>query len=117
MKKYKLNNLKKIRRHQKVRAKISGTGERPRLSVYRSLTGVYAQLIDDQKSKTIVSARSGEIKGKKNKTETAFEVGKLLAQRAQEKKVQQAVFDRGRFKFHGRVKALADGAKEAGLKI
>ncbi len=117
MKKYKIENLKKERRHCRVRAKISGTAERPRLSVFRSLTHVYAQLIDDEKSRTILSARDTEVKEGKTKTEKAILVGKLLAQKAGEKGIKQAVFDKGAFKFHGRVKGVADGAREGGLKI
>lgn len=112
-----IKQQKKERRHRRIRTKISGTLERPRLSVYRSLKHFYAQLIDDTSGKTLVSVRDAEIKEGKTKTEKALALGKLLAQQAGEKNIKQAVFDKGAFKFHGRVKALADGAKEGGLKI
>ena len=117
MNKAKLKNQKRERRHQRVRAKISGTAIRPRLSVYRSLSHIYAQLINDELGITLVSAKDIGVKTGKTKTEKAFEVGKLLAQKAKEKGISQAVFDRGRFHYHGRIKALAEGAREAGLKI
>lgn len=110
--------LQRKRRQKRVRAKIHGTAERPRLSVFRSNKAIYAQLIDDLKCCTLVAASSQEIKAlKKNKTEIATEVGKLLGQKAQQQKITQAVFDRGGYRFHGRVKALAEGAQSAGLKI
>jgi len=117
MDKNKVKEQRKTRRHKRVRAKISGTAVCPRLSVYRSLEHVYAQLIDDTQGKTLVSAQDTEVKEGKTKTEKAAVVGKLLAQKAKEKKIVRAVFDKGPFKFHGRVKAVAEGAREAGLKI
>ncbi len=117
MNKVKQKNQRLERRHKRVRAKISGNAERPRLSVYRSLTHIYAQLIDDSKNATLVSVKDLEVKSGKNKTEKAFEVGKLLGEKAKAKNISQAVFDRGIFRYHGRVKAVAEGAKEAGLKI
>ncbi|HQA64056.1 MAG TPA: 50S ribosomal protein L18 [bacterium] len=105
------------RRHRRVRAKIFGTGERPRLSVYRSLNHISAQLIDDSRGVTLVAATDQEIKQAKTKTDQATAVGKLLAERAAQKKINQAVFDKGFFKYHGRIKALADSAREQGLKI
>lgn len=105
------------RRHARVRAKISGTMEKPRMSVFRSLSHIYVQLIDDINGIVIVSADDREIKGKQNKTEKAFEVGKLIAKKAQEKKIEKISFDRGGYKYHGRVKSLADGAREGGLKF
>lgn len=119
MNKVKVKKQRVERRHQRVRAKISGTAERPRLSVYRSLDHIYAQLIDDTTGKTLVSAKDLEVDAKKfkTKTEKATEVGKLLADKAKEKKISQAVFDRGSFRYHGRVKALAEGARENGLNI
>ena len=117
MNKASIKNQIKVRRHKRVRAKVSGTSDIPRISIYRSLDHIYDQLIDDSIGKTIVSDKDLEVKGKKNKTEKAAEVGKLLAQKAIEKKITKAVFDKGAFKYHGRVKALADGAREAGLKI
>ena len=115
---------KKIIRKRKTRGKISGTKERPRLSVFRSSKSISAQIIDDQKHKTIVSARSSEIK--KNKKDNAdlsgkkieaYQVGRLIASRALKAKIKKVVFDRGRYMYHGRVKALADGARKEGLKF
>jgi large subunit ribosomal protein L18 len=117
MNKVRNNNLRVERRHKRVRAKISGTAQKPRLSVYRSLTHVYAQLIDDTKGITIVSAKDEEVKTGKTKTEKALEVGKLLADRAKAKNINTAVFDRGAFHYHGRVKAVAEGARANGITI
>jgi large subunit ribosomal protein L18 len=118
-----MNKQKKIqigreRRHKRVRAKIAGTAERPRLSVFRSNNGLYLQLIDDNKGLTIASAHSREIKKKvEGKVALAKELGLLLASKAVAKKVTAAVFDKSFYKFHGRVKAAADGAREGGLKF
>ncbi len=113
----KIKRQKKERRHRRIRAKISGTAERPRLCVFCSNKHTYAQLIDDEKGKTIISAKDTElkIKGKKGKTATAFEVGKLIAEKAIKNKINKVVFDRGGYIYHGRVKALAEGAREGGL--
>ncbi|CAI7989696.1 50S ribosomal protein L18 [Geodia barretti] len=100
-------------RHIRVRRKISGTSERPRLSVYRSLNHVYAQVIDDSQGVTLTSASS--LKDDKNKVNVAELVGSLLSERAKEKGVSQVVFDRGGYRYHGRVKALADAARKGGL--
>jgi len=105
------------RRAKRVRVKISGTAAKPRLSVYRSLSHIYAQLINDEKGVTLASASDKEAKAGKTKTEKAYEVGKLLAEKAKAAKISEAVFDRGSFKFHGRVKAIAEGAREGGIKI
>lgn len=106
------------RRHLRVRAKISGTAAIPRLSVYRSLKHIFVQLIDDVNGRTLAAVKDTDIKGAKmTKTEVAAAVGKLLAEKAQAAKISQAVFDRGQFKYHGRVKAVAEAAREAGLKI
>ncbi len=99
----------------RIRSKIVGTPERPRLTVSRSLKHIYAQLIDDRSGKTLVSARSAEKKG--TKSETAFEVGKEIAKKAVEKKIKSAVFDRNGFRYHGRVQRLAEGAREGGLQF
>ncbi len=110
----------RIRRHRRVRAKIFGTPERPRLNVFRSLGHIYAQIIDDTVGHTLVSASTidrelrDQVAGK-NKTEAARMVGELVAKRAQALGIKKVVFDRGGYKFHGRVKALADAAREAGL--
>lgn len=117
MNKVKANNQRVERRAKRVRAKVSGTSECPRLSVFRSLNSIYAQLIDDASGKTIVAASDKEVKIKGNKTAKAQAVGKLLAEKATAKGIARAVFDRGQFKYHGRVKALAESAREGGLKI
>lgn len=112
----------RIRRHARVRAKVKGTTERPRLSVFRSLSHIYAQVIDDTRGDTLASASTldPEVKGEvvgKAKTEEAKLIGSLVAKRALSKGIKEVVFDRGGFKYHGRVKALADAAREAGLKF
>ena len=107
----------KLRRKGRVRAKIFGTAKKPRLSVFKSNKGIYLQLIDDEKSKTLISVNLNEIKSKGNKTEVSKQAGKLLAEKALQKKINSAVFDRGGNKFHGRIKAVAEGAKEGGLRI
>lgn len=123
----KIKRQKKERRHKRIRAKISGTAERPRLCVFCSNKHTYAQLIDDEKGKTLISAKDTELKikvGKKpvkqekqlqGKTATAFGVGKLIAEKAIKNKINKVVFDRGGYLYHGRVKALAEGAREGGL--
>jgi large subunit ribosomal protein L18 len=106
------------RRHRRVRGKISGTAERPRLSVARSNKRIYAQLIDDERGHTIAAAGSHEAALRRlSKGAAAGEVGKLLAERAKEAGVGRVVFDRGGYKYHGRVKALAEGAREGGLEF
>lgn len=110
------------RRHVRVRAKVSGTGTSPRLCVFRSLSNIYAQVVDDEKGHTLVTASTldGEIKAGLNgkaKSERAGLVGALVAKRALDKGIKQVVFDRGGYKYHGRVKALAEAAREAGLKF
>jgi large subunit ribosomal protein L18 len=115
--------LARLRRKKRVRKKVFGTPERPRLSVYRSLKHIYAQVIDDTKGITLVAASTldpalrEQLKEIKGKIEAARLVGKLVAERALEKGIKKVVFDRGGFKYHGRVKALADGAREAGLEF
>lgn len=108
------NKNSKTRRTTRIRKKIAFVSDRPRLSVYRSNTNIYAQIIDDLKAKTVASASSKEVKATK-KMEQAIEVGKLIAEKAKAKKVTKVVFDKGSYKFHGRVKALADSAREGGL--
>jgi large subunit ribosomal protein L18 len=106
------------RRHRRVRGKVEGTAERPRLVVSRSNKGIAAQLIDDAEGKTLASASWLQLKSfKGNKTEQAGEVGKLLAQHAKGAGVERVVFDRGGYLYHGRVKALADAAREGGLQF
>jgi large subunit ribosomal protein L18 len=106
------------RRHRRVRGKIFGSAERPRLVVFRSNRGIEAQLVDDLEGKTLAAASWLNLKSfKGSKTEQAAEVGKLLAQNAKKAGVETAVFDRGGYLYHGRVKALADAAREGGLKF
>jgi large subunit ribosomal protein L18 len=107
----------RVRRHSRVRKHLSGTAGVPRLAVYRSNRHVYAQLIDDVAARTIASASDGEVKADGDKTARAKAVGELLAQRAKEAGIERAVFDRGGRQYHGRVAALADGAREGGLAI
>lgn len=106
----------KIKRKVRTRSKIKGISNRPRLSVFRSNKAIYAQLIDDDKGITLVSAREKKL-GKKTKIERAQEVGKILAERALKKKIKTVVFDRGQYRYHGRVKALAESARKGGLKF
>lgn len=120
----KKKNLIRERRHARVRAKIQGTAKCPRLSVFRSARYIYAQLIDDNTGNTLASADDCETSKKKvnggdrtGKVASAFVAGKLLAEKAIEKGVKEVVFDRGEYKYHGRVKALAEGAREGGLKF
>lgn len=111
---------KRIRRHQRVRRKVHGTAERPRLNVFRSLTHIYAQVINDEDGTTIAAASTldpalRESLAELSKMDEAKEVGKLVAERAKEKGVERVVFDRGGYRYHGRVKALADASRENGL--
>jgi len=113
------SNQARLRRHTRVRGKITGTVQRPRLNVYRSLNHIYAQIIDDVKGVTLVAASSvekdfGMAGGNK---EAAKKVGELIAKRAAEKGIPEVVFDRGGYVYHGRVKELAEGAREGGLKF
>jgi large subunit ribosomal protein L18 len=105
------------RRHRRVRSKVAGTAERPRLAVFRSNLGISAQLVDDQAGRTLAAAGWQQLKRsfKGNKTQQAKEVGKLLAANAKTAGVERCVFDRGGYLYHGRVKALAEGAREGGL--
>ena len=106
-------------RHKRVRNKISGTPERPRLSVYKSLTGIYAQLIDDVNGKTLAAASTldKEVKTKASNIVAATEVGALIAKRAEKAGIKVVVFDRGGYQYHGKVKALAEAAREGGLEF
>jgi large subunit ribosomal protein L18 len=112
----------RLHRHRRVRAKIAGTAERPRLNVYRSLSHIYAQVIDDEQGNTLAAASTVEpdlraqVTGK-NKTEAAKVIGRAIAERAKAAGVETVIFDRGGYKYHGRVKALADAAREAGLQF
>ncbi len=114
--------LARVKRQRRVRKKIKGTPERPRLSVFRSAKHIYAQIIDDTKGLTLVACASTEEAFKslgkhENKCNAAETVGKLIAERAKEKGIEQVVFDRNGFLYHGRIKAVSDGAREAGLKF
>jgi large subunit ribosomal protein L18 len=116
------SRLARQRRHRRIRMKVSGTAIRPRLNVFRSLENLYVQVIDDESGKTILSVSTLENSLKvdldgKNKTEQAALVGKTVAERALAAGIETVVFDRGGFKYHGRIKALADGAREGGLKF
>ena len=118
----KSRNAARLRRHTRVRKSVSGTADRPRLNVFRSLTGIYAQLIDDEAGHTLVSASTvdGELKSRLadlKKVEQAKLVGKMIAERALAKGIQQVVFDRGGYRYMGRVQALADAAREGGLQF
>jgi large subunit ribosomal protein L18 len=117
MNKQKLLNQTRLRRKERARVKIFGTPERPRLSVFRSNQRSYAQLIDDRKGVTLANASTPESKKRINKVESAKQLGELIAQEALKKGIKKAVFDRGRYKYHGRVKAVAEGAKTAGLEF
>jgi len=114
-------NATRQRVHDRIRKKVLGTSERPRLNVYRSLNHIYAQLIDDHQGLTLVSASSAE--GKKGERRTGGNVaaakstGKAIAERAKARGIQKVVFDRGGYLYHGRIKALADAARESGLKF
>jgi len=115
-------NVARKRRHARIRATVSGTEGKPRLCVFRSLNNIYAQIIDDASGVTLTSAGSisAEIKGQaegKNKSQVAELVGATLAKSAQEKGISEVVFDRGGYKYHGRIKALAEAARKAGLKF
>ena len=115
-------SIARIRRHARVRKNVSGTPGRPRLNVFRSITDIYAQVIDDQSGHTLVAASTvdGELRKKMkglNKTEQAKLVGQAVADRAKSKGITSVVFDRGGFRYMGRIKALADGARENGLQF
>jgi large subunit ribosomal protein L18 len=120
---FKKDYKKRNRKKAKVRKKISGTTDVPRISVFRSLTQIYAQVVDDSTGKTIVSASSkskeieAEVKKAKNKIEVSKIVGNLLAKKAEEKGVKKAVFDKSSYTYHGRIKALADGVRDGGIKF
>ena len=107
----------RIKRHIRVRSKVEGTSIRPRLAVFRSTAHIYAQIIDDTTRKTLASGNDLLVKGKMTKTEKAQEVGKLIAEEAKKAKVSKVAFDRGGFAYHGRVRALAEAAREGGLEF
>ena len=113
------SNKKRLIRHKRVRAKISGTAARPRLNVFSSLSNIYAQIIDDTTGNTLVSASSVEkgFEGNGGNKEAAKKVGVMIAERAKAKGITEVVFDRGGYVYHGRVKELAEGAREGGLQF
>jgi large subunit ribosomal protein L18 len=121
-KQLKQKQAQQARRHRRVRSRVSGTAERPRLNVFRSLTNIYAQVIDDISGHTLASASTidkevaGQVNGK-SKVEAAKIVGQIVAQRAKAAGVAKVVFDRGGYQYHGRVAALAEGAREGGLEF
>jgi large subunit ribosomal protein L18 len=105
----------RVRRHRRVRSKVVGTPSRPRLVVFRSLKHIYAQIVDDQAQRTLMTVTDQSLTG--TKTEKSVAVGKLVAEKAKASGITQVVFDRGGYQYHGRVKAVADGAREAGLEF
>ena len=108
----------RIRRRKRIRVKIAGTSKRPRLNVFRSLNHLYVQLIDDQAGKTIASAKDTEVKAAKaKKIDIAFKIGELIASKATKLGLKEVVFDKSSYKYHGRVKAVAEGARKGGLKF
>jgi large subunit ribosomal protein L18 len=109
--------LHQEKRRKRVRRKVAGTAQRPRLSVYRSNVHIYAQLVDDDAGNTLAAADSREIGEAENRKEAALKVGELIASRASEAGIESVVFDRGGNKYHGRVAALAEGARSGGLKL
>ena len=110
-------NISRKRREKRVRAKISGTADRPRLSIFRSLKYIYAQIVDDENGKILASVDSRKEKSAKNNIESAARIGEEIAKLALQKKIKTAVFDKRGYKYHGKVKALAEGARKAGLKL
>ncbi len=113
----KVKKEKRITKHRRVRAKIHGTKERPRLAIFRSNAHIYAQAIDDDIQKTIVSASDLEVKAKMKKTDKSAEVAKILAEKLKKSNIEAVVFDRGGFQYHGRVKMLAEELRKLGIKF
>jgi large subunit ribosomal protein L18 len=109
--------VNRLKRHRRVRVHVAGTAQRPRLAVFRSLNHLYAQLIDDSASRTLAAASTVDLKAGGNSVTQAAEVGKAIAAKAKAAGVNAVVFDRGGFLYHGRIKALADAAREAGLEF
>lgn len=110
-------NKARVRRHERIRKQVNGTAARPRLDVFRSNKAIYVQLIDDESMKTLASASSKELGEKTNNIEVSARVGTLIAQKAKAANIEEVVFDRGGYLFHGKVKALADAARAEGLKF
>ena len=118
----KIKKEKQKRRHKRVRAKVEGTTICPRLSVFRSSKHIYVQLIDDERGQTLAAVSDLEFRDKKEekikkKSEIAYQIGQLIAKKALEKKINKVIFDRDGYKYHGRIKAVAEGAREGGLKF
>lgn len=116
MKKIDKNELR-LKRRRRVRARISGTAQRPRLSVYKSLTAIYAQLIDDVSGRTLAQASTKEDGKLKNDLKGAEKIGEMIAKKGKEVKIEEVVFDRSGYNYHGKVRALAEGARKGGLKF
>ena len=110
-------NKVRIHRKKRIRAKVNGTAKRPRLCVFKSLKGIYAQVIDDISGKTLASAKLSEIKKASNTIDGSLAVGKLIAEKCLALKIETVTFDRSGYQYHGKIKALADGAREGGLKF
>lgn len=110
-------NKRRLKIKKRIRKKVSGTSERPRMSVFRSNKSIYVQLIDDNNGHTLASSHSKEIESGVANRQTAFEVGKKIAQKAKDKGIEIVIFDRNGYLYHGKVKALADGAREGGLVL
>lgn len=113
----KTKRIKRVIRHNRVRSVVNGTASRPRLSVFRSAQHLYAQLIDDQTGTTLAAASTVELKTKGKKTDKSTEVGTVIAEKAKAKNITTVVFDRGGYRYHGRVKALAEAARAGGLEF
>ena len=110
-------NKRRLHRARRVRAKVKGTAQRPRLNVFRSLRSMSVQIIDDENHTTLVAANLKEIKGAKNTIDGAEKLGALIAKKANDKGIQEVVFDRAGYKYHGKVKAIAESARKSGLKF
>lgn len=117
MNKQSLKRQNRILRHNRVKKQIIGLNAQPRLNVFRSLSNIYTQIVDDESGKTLAAASSKDLKTKAKKTDQAVEVGKLIAEKAKAAGVTRVVFDRGGYRYHGRVKALAEAARAAGLEF
>lgn len=111
-----LKNLQRQKRRRRIRSRVTGTAERPRMTVYRSLTRLLVQIVDDTAGKTLISASTKDVKGKPNK-EGAKKLGTFIAKKAKDAKITAIVFDRNGYLYHGRVKELADAAREGGLQF
>lgn len=111
------SNILRLKRKKRVRAKVFGTAQRPRLCVFKSLKNIYAQVINDKEGKTLAAVSLKEVSAKRNDVKGAKEAGKLIAQKCAKLKIKSVIFDRGGYKYHGKIKALAEGSREGGLKF